>query len=208
MLVPGGSGPSSPLCKPHLREYLWACPFGPGLVTGGVASPPPHACFAARSGPVEGDPGGLVNSRRGALSVEGCLPWFRRAAGGIFWAGPDSRGAPSGSVRAPSPVAHSSPRQKRLFRPFLGRVSASGRVPGAPRGSAQNHTPPVGGSPRAHLPVVHLGCHQAGLFQPVSEFALLFDEFWSFYTHHDPPRCLPQVGSTHSHMGLAHPSSH
>lgn len=41
----GGSGPSSPLCKPHLRECLWACPFGPGLVTGGVASPPAPCLF-------------------------------------------------------------------------------------------------------------------------------------------------------------------
>lgn len=40
-----GSGPSIPLCKPHLRECLWACPFGPGLVTGGVASPPAPCLF-------------------------------------------------------------------------------------------------------------------------------------------------------------------
>lgn len=39
-----------------------------------------------------------------------------------------------------------------------------------------------------------------------SQFTLLFDRFWSSYTHHDPSKCLPQVGSTHGHVAFAHPS--
>lgn len=79
-------------------------------------SPSPSPMPVLRlSGPVEGDPGGLSRSCRGAPSVDGCLPWFRGGAGGLFWAGLDSRSASSGSTLAHVAIAHTSPCRKRSF---------------------------------------------------------------------------------------------